>query len=66
MSHEFGSKSINNWGLNRFYLIVEDQERWLSDPLGIVEELIHECHKLDNAIEIEITDIKIKNQLIAI
>ncbi len=63
---EQAKKTINNWGLNRFYVIVEDQERWLNDPLSILQELIYECDKIDEPIEIEIADIKIQTQLIAI
>jgi hypothetical protein len=63
---EQAKKTINNWGLNRFYFIVEKQERWLSEPLSVLDELIYECKLLNEPIEIEIADVKIQNQLIAI
>jgi len=63
---EQAKKTINNWGLNRFYFIVEDQERWMSDPQSILDELIFECNKLGDPLEIKIAGISIQTQLIAI
>jgi hypothetical protein len=63
---EQAKKTINNWGLNRFYFIVENQDRWLNDPLSIIQELIYECDKIENPIEIEIEKIKIQTLLISI
>lgn len=59
-------KTINNWGLNRFYFLVENQERWLTNPEGILEELIREVKKLGDPFIVSIENIQIKVQLIAI
>ena len=39
---EQAKKTINNWGLNRFFFLVEDQDRWIKDPEGVLNELIKE------------------------
>jgi hypothetical protein len=63
---EQAKKTINNWGLNRFYVLVEDQKRWFSDPEGILEELLIETKKIGEPIKIKIEGITILTQLIAI
>lgn len=59
-------KTINNWGLNRFYFLVEDQEKWCREPEEILQELIKEVKKLKAPFIVNIDDIEIKVQLIAI
>lgn len=59
-------KTINNWGLNRFYFLVEDQDRWINDPEGILIQLVEEMEKLENPFIIKIEEIEIIVQLIAI
>ena len=59
-------KTINNWGLNRFYLIVEDQKRWLIEPEILLDQLINEVSKLREPFVITIDGINILCQLISI
>jgi hypothetical protein len=47
-------------GLNRFYFFVENQERWLNDPLSIIQELIYECDKIVDPTEIKLQISKYK------
>lgn len=63
---EQAKKTFNNWGLNRFYFLVEDQERWINNPEGILKELIDEVKKLEDPFIVKIDQIDIKIQLIAI
>ena len=63
---EQAKKTMHNWGLNRFYVLVEDQDRWLTQPEAVLEELIYESGKLGNPIRISIQEIEIQVQLIAI
>jgi len=63
---EQAKKTINNWGLNRFYVLVEDQERWFSHPEGILDELIGEIKNMYKPMNTEIGGITISTQLIAI
>ncbi len=59
-------KSLNGWGLNRFYVMVEDQSRWILNPEGILTEVCQETALLGPPQEIRIEDLKIKTQIIAI
>jgi len=63
---EQAKKTINNWGLNRFYVLVEDQDRWLQNPESILEELLNEIKNIGNPLKIKIEGITILTQLIAI
>jgi hypothetical protein len=63
---EQAKKTINNWGLNRFYFLVEDQDRWIKDPEEVLSELINEVKKLKAPFVVKIDGIEIMVQLIAI
>jgi hypothetical protein len=63
---EQAKKTVNNWGLNRFYFLVEDQDRWINDPEGVLSELISEVKKLQAPFVVKIDGIEILVQLIAI
>jgi hypothetical protein len=63
---EQAKKTLNNWGLNRFYVLVEDQDRWIKKPETLLEELKNEVKKIGPPIKVIIDDITILAQLIAI
>lgn len=63
---EQAKKTINNWGLNRFYFLVEDQDRWIRDPEGVLLEFKNEIKKLKVPFVVKIDNIEIKVHLIAI
>ena len=42
----------HNWGLNRMYYIVSDQEKWLSDPRGTVQFLLDNVCDTSNFFDI--------------
>ncbi len=63
---EQAKKTINNWGLNRFYVLVEDQTRWIKNPEGILDELKEETENLTEPMIISIAGLYINVQLIAI
>ena len=63
---EQAKKTLNNWGLNRFYFIVQEQNRWLNEPENLLEELIKEAEKLTEPHIISIDEINISCQLISI
>ena len=63
---EQAKKTLNNWGLNRFYVLVEDQDRWILNPEGILDELLIEIKNIGEPLEIEIEGITILSLIIAI
>lgn len=63
---EQAKKTLNNWGLNRFYILVEDQDRWIKEPESLLQELKNEVARLGTPIKVKIGDITILAQLIAI
>lgn len=63
---EQAKKTIYNWGLNRFYFLVENQDRWIDDPEGVLEELVNEVEKIKDPFIVTIDEIEIMVQLIAI
>ncbi len=63
---EQAKKTVNNWGLNRFYFLVENQDRWIKDPDGVLAELINEVKKMKAPFVVKIDGIEILVQLIAI
>lgn len=44
----------NNWGLNRMYYVVNDQNKWLDDPMGVVRYLIDNLCDTSNYFDIEV------------
>lgn len=59
-------RTLNNWGLNRFYVMVENQDAWLRDPVGITQELVDEASRLGPPLELKIQGLVIQAQIIAI
>jgi hypothetical protein len=60
------SRTYNNWGLNKFFVIVYDQERWIYEPEELLKEFVDECRILENPIIVKIDDIEITTQIIII
>jgi hypothetical protein len=59
--------SINGWGLNRFYVMVEDQDLWFKEPEVILKMVLNEIKKLGEPFDIKIEDgITFKAQVVAI
>ena len=46
--------------------MIEEQNRWIEDPQGILNEVVAEAKLIKQPIEIEIEGIKIKVIIIAI
>ena len=42
----------HNWGLNRMYYIVNDQNKWLDDPKGVIAYLIDNLYDASNFFDI--------------
>lgn len=40
-------KTVNNWGLNRMYIIIKNQDEWFKDPESIVGKVIKELEKTE-------------------
>ncbi|MCR5549331.1 MAG: hypothetical protein K6F40_00125 [Bacteroidales bacterium] len=49
--------SINNWGLNRMYILVQDEEKWLKKPEAIITKVLKELEKDDIVQTITLQDI---------
>ena len=49
----------HNWGLNRMYYIVNDQDKWLEDPRGVVRYLIDNLCDANNYFDIEVHGFQI-------
>lgn len=58
--------SINDWGLNRFYVIVRDIEKWISEPEWILGKLTEECKKLGEPIKFEIEGLRVMCHIVFI
>ena len=59
--------SINGWGLNRFYVMVENLDSWLKEPEKILEMVLDEIKEIGEPFDIEIEEnITFKAQVIAI
>jgi hypothetical protein len=59
-------KSFNNWGFNRFYFLVEDQDRWLNNPENVLSELVLKTNELKEPFVVRIDRTEIFVHLIAI
>ena len=45
---------LHNWGLNRMYYLVSDQDKWLSDPESVVRFLLENISSEENFFDIEV------------
>lgn len=59
-------KSLYGWGLNRFYVMVEDQDRWLQKPENLLKEVCNEAMNLGDSMKIQLEELTIQTQMIAI
>lgn len=60
------NKTFRNWGLNRFYVLVENLDRWLDEPENLLNEFIKASKKLDKPLSIKIDGIKFSFQMVAL
>ena len=60
------SNSINDWALNRFYVIVEDADAWLREPKGTLEKIVSECQELKAPIVFRLAGLQIGCHLVFI
>ena len=51
---KIAEKCRHNWGLNRMYYIVSDQDKWMDDPMGTVRYLIDNLSDVTNFFDIEV------------
>ena len=59
--------SINGWGLNRFYVMIEDQDSWFKEPEKILEMVLDEIKELGEPFDVKVEEnITFKSQVIAI
>lgn len=49
----------HNWGLNRMYYLVNDQDKWLDDPEGVVKYLIDNLNDPQNFFDIVVHGFQI-------
>ena len=56
---KIADKCKHNWGLNRMYYVVNDQDKWLEDPRGVVKYLLDNLRDKDNFFDIEVNGFKI-------
>lgn len=52
--------SINNWGFNRMYVFIKDQDEWLSNPEVIVDRVLDSLEKTDKPYDIDINGFNIE------
>ncbi|MBI2084624.1 MAG: hypothetical protein HYT70_03380 [Candidatus Aenigmarchaeota archaeon] len=58
------NNSINNWGLNRFYVILKDTDDWLKKPEDVLEKIKRNTSNLGNPIRVSEEDLSITCQLL--
>ncbi len=54
----------HNWGLNRMYYIVNDQDKWRDDPMGTVRYLLDSLKDTSNFFDIEVQGFRVQICLI--
>jgi hypothetical protein len=59
-------KTHKNWGLNRFYIIIENQDRWLIEPEAVIQEVLQECSRINDPVEVGVEGVDIWAQIIAV
>lgn len=47
-------KCKNNWGLNRMYFLVSDQNKWITEPEAILQFLLEQLQNADNYFQITV------------
>ena len=47
-------KTVNNWGLNRMYIIIKDQDEWFKDHESIVEKVLNELEKTEKPYKVTV------------
>lgn len=52
-------KCRHNWGLNRMYYVVNDQDKWLNDPLGTIQYLLDNLCDTSNFFDINVLGYRI-------
>ena len=48
------NESINNWGFNRMYVFIKDQNEWFSDPDGLVKRVLKSLEKTSKPYTVDI------------
>lgn len=56
---EDAARCRHNWGLNRMYYLVADQDIWLNDPQSAIDFLIAQLDDPDNCFEINVHGLDI-------
>ena len=57
-------KAVNNWGLNRFYVIIENQARWLENPRLLQAAFIEKVSQINDHLKIKIGEYSACFQLV--
>lgn len=52
--------SINNWGFNRMYVFIKDQDEWFSNPDAIVNRVLATLDQTEGPYKIDIGDSQIE------
>jgi len=58
--------SINDWGVNRFYVIVDDLEQWLKNPEKLLNKIIKKAKELKNPLKFTMEGVTILCQMVFI
>ena len=58
--------SINDWGVNRFYVIVNDLEQWLKCPEKLLEKIVKKSKDLKNPLKFNMDGVTILCQMVFI
>ena len=48
------NESINNWGFNRMYVFIKDQDEWFSDPDGLLKRVLKSLEKTSKPYTVDI------------
>lgn len=58
--------ALNGWGDNRFYIVVADQNRWISDTNALVEEIMSKVASLGSPLNVKIGNETILVQMVEV
>lgn len=58
--------SINGWGDNRFYIVVANQDKWITDTSGLLDDIMQKVLTLGNPLEVKIGEETILVHLVEV
>ena len=52
--------SVNNWGLDRMYILIREQDKWFTDPQSIIDHALSELEKIKSPFSVMVNGFQIE------